>query len=818
MANYVSVATGNWSTATNWNTILNTPSYHASTNITVNTTGVNSETMTAPNTTNAATGVIIHLVSKGSGGNLTATLQEDISGTGSWLDTAATVTISAASLPSPIVNIYGPIYLSFGTPYVFATTGANRYRVQLKTNTSTLTVAADSSGTKPACFLSEDITAAPGASDTVWIMGNNCANITTIHVDGTITSAYGTDATTTTSVAGRTIGFGCYIGDRGVMDFDTTANTKLVSKGIICVCNNGKVDFDNGATYEARISFGSTKFGLLTTYDGRISGHDVIRKSHTTYTSGDGTTATPLVVADATGWAVNDELIIGATSDNATNYNESENKYIKTILGTSITLSNTAGGAESGLTYTHTTSAIVANLTRNAIITVETPASMVWNFNNLSLAYGNVDLSGIRMEHFGTSNCVLSTGNVAGSSSLCYATSAVFYKTDRWGVAISGANNTPVTFTDCINAFDKSGVGLGQGGGGITVEKPNTTLNNCLAINNQGQGYQISSVNVVLNDCKAISCGISAASFLSGIGIRGGSSHVFNNCEVHACRGAGFATLTSYSLTLNSCLFGTKGKNQTRDIDVSNFGTTSYLVKILFDNCLFGSTTLISGYSYLYDGSSISFHRYNQTANNHRWYTKDGIGQSTGTGLSDTNVRTAGSLALRVAPENATDGFGWEYYIYAEASSQVTATGFVQKNAAFGTDVVKVDLFLPGNLTTTPDDTYLMPDNTDWNPFVVSANYTGAQNLYARVLITGITSTASAYFYVDDLYNGSNKIIALDVWNGGQPSLIMFEQLGDASAVWQVATSGLTIAGTTGKTLVDTKDIASDNQGLILSG
>ena len=91
-----------------------------------------------------------------------------------------------------------------------------------------------------------------------------------------------------------------------------------------------------------------------------------------------------------------------------------------------------------------------------------------------------------------------------------------------------------------------------------------------------------------------------------------------------------------------------------------------------------------------------------------------------------------------------------------------------------------------------------MPTDSNWNVFNVAALYSGTEDLYARVAITAKSTTASAHAYIDDLYNGTNAITALDVWYKGKPSPIMFEQLGDAAAVWAVATSTLTTAGTTG--------------------
>jgi len=66
---------------------------------------------------------------------------------------------------------------------------------------------------------------------------------------------------------------------------------------------------------------------------------------------------------------------------------------------------------------------------------------------------------------------------------------------------------------------------------------------------------------------------------------------------------------------------------------------------------------------------------------------------------------------------------------------------------------------------------------------------------------TDKTFTSAAYLYVADISNGTNTITALKPWSDGLPSPVMFEQLGDAAAVWQVLTASLTTTGTTGKQL-----------------
>jgi len=88
------------------------------------------------------------------------------------------------------------------------------------------------------------------------------------------------------------------------------------------------------------------------------------------------------------------------------------------------------------------------------------------------------------------------------------------------------------------------------------------------------------------------------------------------------------------------------------------------------------------------------------------------------------------------------------------------------------------------------------------------AVYPGSVSRYAQVKITGVTSTAGAYFFVDDLYDAGtgNKVAGLDLWDEGQPSQIMVQS--DFSvvpaAVWGFSDAN-TQADTMGKHQSDSK-------------
>lgn len=291
--------------------------------------------------------------------------------------------------------------------------------------------------------------------------------------------------------------------------------------------------------------------------------------------------------------------------------------------------------------------------------------------------------------------------------------------------------------------------------------------------------------NVTFN--RLITNSATTAATASAIQMNGGSVQsnvVFNDCQFSQASGIKTA--------------------HTQEILMANSTSNN----ILFNNCLLGAATFIAGQSSMSGSSVIAVNKQNQTANKHLWYTSYGTASSTGAGLTDTTVRTPGSLNVRIAPTDATTGFSWSFFIPATSNTTVSFQGFFQKNAAFGTDVATVSLFLPGS--TVADSTSTLSNTTgSYLSAAVSAYYSGAVDGLATVTINAKTTTANAYLYCADFYNSGDtttlfdKLAGLTIWNNGLPSpLITQINLGGVpSAVWAVATSGLTAAGTTGKLL-----------------
>lgn len=779
-----------FATAANWDEGVNTPSIHASTSITVTSGGVFSATFTAPNTTNACTGVLVPITAKGTAGNIIATLQEatvDVAG--------ATATIAITSL---VTSTH--VFFKFTTPYVFTATTAGRYRIKLNTSgaSGTTTVAADSGAANFAYLVYMNSNVVPTTGDDIHIVSPNQGSSLVMNLTSSPTIGSGGNTAVPTF---RSWQNAITLSNNGVLSWDTATSRTLTCKGNVLNESGGELRM--GAP-SAKVAAGVTaklrfdQNGTTTNYGYQhlngaktiLQGADKTFKK-TTLVSGVGTAASPLVTADSVDWSVGDELIFKPMTDSATNYNEVEVRFIITKnSATSYILSATSGGVEAAFTYSHALGDIV-NVTRQVVIdTTNTAQAWYADFAETTAA-SNVNLDGCRLETFGGATASKTTiifSNLA--TELCELDDVVFYR--NLGANISLGNNTDTRTYTWLMFYSAAAAHLAIG------SLRNKTFQNCYIISAATNGIGFAgTANNTFTNLNIWACPNSTSGY--ALSMTNSVKCVFDSCKFDASRVSAILFNSASKMTFIDCSFGVDAANTTSEMVAS----ADTFDEALFDNCLFGSSTLITSYTSMADGSEIKFNKFNQTTNDHRWYTPFGIARSTGSGLADTNVRTAGTLNLRIAPENSSTGFYYDFKIIAKANSAVSIFGFIQKNAAFSTDDVIVDLYLPGLTpgTDTPSATYTMPDNTSYNVFALAASHTGNVPLYATVRITGKTTTASAYLYVADFYNGTNDITNLKTWDNGKPSEIMFEQLGDASAVWAVLTSTLTTSGTIGNLL-----------------
>lgn len=792
MASYVSVASNNSTTAATWGTVTNTPTIHASTNLTTSTGGLFTATFTSPGAANNCLGAMIFVATPGVSGTMTVTLQD------ATVDTASTVTVNNTSLK------VGWNYLVLGAPYLLNNLGAGNYRFRVKHTTTSDSVAADSGATLPAYMAVDDRTGVPASGDQAYVAGPVGGATTTVTQVGT-TQTYG-NATDLTVIINRTVGYALQVCNNAIYKFDTTANTTVAFNGCTSINSGGEWQIGTSGVpyaFNGKVIYTNTvalNCGGFVALGGKQTWYGATKTYYkTTFTSGTGTAASPFVVADPVAWSVGDELFVCPSSSNAGNATEGEYRFIITVnSSTSYVLSSTSGGAENALVNSHT-GADILNITRNIVVTTSDITKQTY-WNNLSLVQGDANMQWSRFEYVG-GNVTSKLGVTLCGGSNGYATAdySVAYKSARAGFFMG----TPASGQTWNGLIAVGGTGLA----GIYYNNATShTLNDCYAVGITGTGFNLAPItSSIFNRCKAIGCS-------TGWAYNAVASLTFNSCEAHCSNGSGVGLNNSTYLIHSNCLYGSKGKSQTSDVSI----TTNTLNAGYFINCTFGSPTLASNYLNGLAGSLVSFHAINLTDNYHKWYTNYGSAQATGSGLADTTVRTVSSLGVRLSPENNTTGFSWSFQIPARANSVVGFTGFFQKNVAFGTSVATISLYLPGLVPgiDAASTSYNLPNTTgSWLPVNIVANYTSSINALATIVVTGITATASAYLYCDDFYNAGDgtttfdRVTGLDVWYNGLPASVIAPQTPSAADiaanVWAVQTSTLTTAGTTGKAQKD---------------
>lgn len=771
-----------------------------SSSVAVTTGGVTSTGFTAPNLTNACNGVWLPVTTVPSSGNFKVDLME--SGV-----QKATATIIRADM------VTGWNYVRFATPYTFATLTASAYTIRVSNtvaNSGTIRQAVSTNILYQATY---NTATTLGTTDDLWVGGFNDSGLTPKTYTATGTSmVFGSGADTTLPTTWAT-GWGLMIGSGGNFVFDNTASTTVQIRGSIGVYTGGLFDMRANVSDISKVSTlifdnnaADGNYGIIVPTSGL--GGQVLTTGKTvnvvnTFASGVGTAANPVVTQTTHGFTVNDELVFGG----ATDYLKNEVRYVKSIPASNqLVLSATIGGAESALTQTHAVGSHIGNMTRNSVIKNQNTARG-FSINIVSSsAITQCDFSYTRAEY---PNCLSGRALAFNSTVPSTMDGFVLYNNSangRGSINISGL--TTQTISNII-LYNTKGTNYSAQSGLTLPSASNKTINglyhfaepssttNCamLSIPNTATN------NVITN---AHSYGGNAGGSAGGyvIGLYG-SGNVLNNCTVNAARVKGILLSQCVINTFNNCSFGTIGTN-TVDINVES--TT--LVQAYFNTCSFGSATLISNYLNTLENSLVKFQNMDGNDSKHRWYTNHGSFWSSGSGLTDTTVRTASSLALAGKPENATDGASWVFKIPANPASQVGIFGYAYRNATFSSGTLKVELFLPGTLlTATPDATYTFPTTTgSWLPFNISAYYSAADSRYAIVKITGVTATAGAYFFIDDLYDAgtANKVAGLDLWDEGQPSQIMVQSDFSVvpSAVWAYSDQ-TTSANTMGKRQVD---------------
>lgn len=242
----------------------------------------------------------------------------------------------------------GWMFFKFAAPVALA--AATQYRVEAQTSTaSMLQLFRDGTANNMARMLRTTTTAAPGAGDSMFILGEWTAAATktnrTVTMDSTAATDYGSGSTTLASLG---------IANGGRMDYAAVAATNYVLRlsGLLQVWVGGVMNVGQVATPIPRDSTAVLEFDCATTGDFGAVIYGIFRCQGQSRTSGKNITYA-LLTADAaggatsfsvdrdTGWLNGDDVVITATSRTRT---DGEILTLNGAAGAS-SFSTTAGSA-----------------------------------------------------------------------------------------------------------------------------------------------------------------------------------------------------------------------------------------------------------------------------------------------------------------------------------------------------------------------------------------------------------------------------------------------------------------------------------------
>lgn len=802
MALHIARASGSIASSSTFGKVIGTFSTASNVSIDSSGTAFYTVTMTAVNTSDPIYGAYIPMLYYDaiSGKQVTVTLQEDTTGGGTWADTTATSTFEPTFTRSGTGT-----YWAFSSPYTPTTTSANRYRFKVQ-------VVAGSGGLLRPYGTSSTVISAyavygsyvPGSGDPVWILGDR-ENEYQVDVDtDTTIGAFGSTSSPLSFATAQAVGGAdLVIEGAGKLYFDRSAYRTLTVRGTIWFGKGASGGLDAGTSVDKLTNGGmiiiaqngtSSNYGIQKT--GNITDNGVSFKTYgadidehfTNYVSGNGTTGNELTTLVEIG-EVGDEIFI--TGTNATQ--QGEYRFIKTKpTATTYTLSTTSGGAEAGLTYTHTTDARVLNATRGFTI-ISDDTTKAWYYYGLDDTTDQVQFYNTRFDTIG-GGAPYKFGITLGYVNKAQAVfnRCVFYRCSIYQMYLNEAST--VTWTDNIWLGRNSGTAMNMSSGFANK----TFAGDNFICDFAQSGMILLGSNVTADRLEIWGCNNSANGVHGGIralGMYGMTVNTLNinDCRIQAIYASGTDGLKFYN--------GELGTWRTNAITVTTVSTTTN--EILFSNCNTGSDTPVANYLNMNNGSEIRFHRWQQTAHKHMWYTNGGIADATGTGLVDTTVRTAGSYNVRIRPENNTTGFVWEFTVKSIVDQISFLKAYLRKNTTMGTDVAKVELFMPGTDTTgTADAIFTASNVTDtWQDFVIGKLYSGTENTEALIRVTAISATAGAGIYLADFFDG---VDALNSWFEAKPTKVVAptDFTAVAGLLWSYPDTNTT-AGTMGQRQVD---------------
>lgn len=808
MAFRVANGNGNWSAAGTWWTAANTPTIHTSTNLTINTTGIFTQPFTAAASVDTITGVVVCPVASWSGKTVTFTLQAG------GVDTATSVAITGAD-----VALNQPLFVKLAVPVAQVATTVYRFRIS--TNTGTCTIAQSATASQAAAIITNNVTGAPASGDSMFICCPNANTDIDVTLDDT-TAVCGNNSVL--SLSGSFLNQSARYYDMALqvaggannianLVADPSANTRLTWQNNVTFFANGKFTQkpNAGFTSEVRANLGtigspSASIQWINFSQGSLSdiqgvGLSTAANWKSKFVSGLGTAASPLAVTAGTGseWSVGDYIVLVPTSNNATNYNEVEYRYIisKPTADTMV-VSSTSGGSENALIYSHTGGYIFNNDCGKNVRWYSADTSLYhMGYLSTSATSANNKLRWVKMQNTYSSGSSIRGGLGLPQSMplieyISLSTPGVTTLSQLMYIALQNPSTSTIKGLFAFNGNTTS-----SNDGIINTFGINKTFEDCWLVDVLKTGYSVNAAATAFKQSGVIA-GSAALPLNYGAFLITASAIQLNDCEVHCYRAGAFLWYsTSTQFVATRFLSGTKGNNGF--LSTGNLALPS-LVEAYFDT-LYTTSTNYLDVNALIEGSQIVISNINGTAYDNTKITNNGKAVATGTGLTDTTLSPLGNRTYRHDPTTAV-GIKYRYNQIASVNSNFLTYGKVWGNSTFVTDpntTVTVDLYLPGTVegVDTPSATTTMTKTTTASSaqaqYSLTAFYPGTRPQLATVVVTATnpSATPSANVYIGDILNARNDTTNFSLMTEGQPAEVMPETAGESGAIATAVVAGV---------------------------
>lgn len=526
MATLISIATGNFTSASTWGLVDSTSFLDSEAGSTASTTSyVYSSTFTPGAIT--IDGVAVKVANRTASPTGTITI-ELFNNTDTV--SVASLTINATDIAnsnSAVAYNRGWYFFKFGSNLLVA---GKAYKVGFKTSVAgTVTIYRNATAGNWARMLRTTTTKAPAAGDQLHVIGEltgaGTGNSFTVTMDNTASTSFGP------TVSGGPPQ-GITVGKRGTWINGIVASTNYVFKwkGVFAVTDGGtltigthtdpipassSVDYimDSVANVDTGFDFGN---GATVT----INGDEKFTTTFKTLLNTDEAAAqTVLGMTSTTGWANGDEIVIASTSQTAS---QCERRTISTVdSSTQVTVSAGLTNAHSG---TSPTQAEVGNITRNIKIHgigTNAPSTTTTLQGYIACAAtSSVTIKYAQLYYLGSATAAKIGINVAtttGAFNMQYCSIVDGWITTSSGVVFTGAAGSNLVFSNNVT-YNINTTHVQSNNGALT-----TLDNNLVMLNVAAAGIFQTSINSTVTNNTA--CG----SFNAGFNVTGGITTHSNN-------------------------------------------------------------------------------------------------------------------------------------------------------------------------------------------------------------------------------------------------------------------------------------------------